>query len=398
MLINIFSRKFENIEGEADPSAFFPDVLTCLRLPACDQLVILDCCYAALAFRREHIGKRKFELLTSAAHDRTSPAPKYSDISFTTALTKALRSLLKQNPKGFCTGRLYREVYHDIPERRNTTTTKPLLFDQSPHNLGKIWLMPRVLGDRPLKSEGERYLKLTFRLDQDPNLAVMNELAKNLQYLPHVEQIRFEDLSAPREQISNFMKTIVQAQKIKPLIRKMQAKRKRQVLADLQTGDKKIETSKSLLKLHFEQHHHSIYDWDRVERVTGHQPVDSEESRGKRKKTGTWPPALENSSINGSSSGDTYSTLDLPGPGTMFTTFVPRRANTIDVSAHEQTNGKLQHFNNRSPEGVRKLSERAGITASTTADQAQTRDGRKRQRSPLSGRDMPPEKRVHKAD
>ena len=394
MLINIPSRKFENVEGEADPSAFFPDVLTCLRLPACDQLVILDCCYAALAFRREHIGKRKFELLTSAAHDRTSPAPKYSDISFTTALTKALRSLLKQNPKGFCTGRLYREVYHDIPDCRNTTTTKPLLFDQSPHNLGKIWLMPQVLSNRPLKSEGERYLKLTFRLDEDPNLAVMNELAKNLQYLPHVEQIRFEDLSAPREQISNFMKTIVQARKIKPLIRKMQAKRKRQVLADLQTGDKKIEASKSLLKLHFQQHRHSIYDWDRVERVTGHQPADSEEFRGKRKKTGTWPPALENS---GSSSGDTYSTLDLPGPGTMFTTFVPRRA-TIDVSAHKQNNGRFQYFNNRSPEGILELSERAGITASTTADQVQTRDGRKRQRSPLSGRDMPPEKRVHRAD
>ena len=167
------------------------------------------------------------------------------------------------------------------------------------------------------------------------------KLAKNLQYLSHVEQIRFEDLSAPREQISNFMKTIVQAKKIKPLIRKMQARRKRQVLADLKSGDKKIGASKSLLKLHFEQHYHSIYDWDRVEHVIVHQSADSEESRGKRKKTGTWPLALENSSMNGSSSGDIYSTVDLLGPGTMFSTFVPRRANTINVSAHRQINGKF---------------------------------------------------------
>ena len=359
--------------------------------------MILDCCYAALAFGPEHVGKRKFELLTSAAHDRTSPAPKYSDVSFTTALTGTLRSLLKQNPKGFSTGHLYREVYHAIPAHRDTT--KPLLFDQSPHNLGSIWLMPQALSDRPLKSGGEgRYLKLTFRLNEDPDLAVMNELAKNLQNLPHVEQIRFEDLSAPREQISNFIKAVVQAQKLKPLIRKMQARRRRQGLAELKTGDKKIEASKSLLKLHFESHHHSIYDWDRVERVHGHQPENYEESRGRRKKTETWPPALEKFSMNSSSSSDTHSTLDLLGPGSMFTAPVPRRVHTINVPAYKQADGTFQYDYHRSPIGVVMLTEKAGITAWTGADQAQTRDGRKRQRSPSSDREIPPEKRAPKVD
>ena len=110
-LTGSYFRKFDNRDGNGDPTAFFPDVLTCLRLPACDQLVILDCCFAAKAFAREHIGKRKFELLTSAAHDARSPAPHYPT-SFTKTLTDALRSLLKKNPKGFCTSDLYREAYH----------------------------------------------------------------------------------------------------------------------------------------------------------------------------------------------------------------------------------------------------------------------------------------------
>lgn len=326
--------------GNGDPTAFFPDVLTCLRLPACDQLLILDCCFAAKAFSREHVGKRKFELLTSAAHDAWSPAPK-SEHSFTRTLTTALRSLLEEKPGGFCTTDLYREVYHTIPQHPDCT--KPLLFDQSRHNLGKIWLMPQVVSDRPPKTGEEgRFLKLTFRLNQDPNLAVMNEIALNLQYLPYVDQIKFDDLYAPREQITNFMKAIVQAQKMKPLIRKMQARRKLQKVAELKTGDNKIETSKSLLKLHLEQNHHSVYDWSPAERVLGHNPKDSEESRERRKQTRTWPPTHGKHSVSGTLPGDTLSKVDLPGPGTVFTTFVPRRANTMEVLAHEQANGTFQ--------------------------------------------------------
>lgn len=338
MLINLFFRKYDNKDGNGDPTAFFPDVLTCLRLPACDQLLILDCCFAAKAFAREHIGKRKFELLTSAAHDATSPAPK-SEHSFTRTLTTALRSLLKENPKGFCTSHLYREVYHTISP--HPATTKPLLFDQSRHNFGKIWLMPQVLSERPPKTEEEgRFLKLTFRLNENPDLAVMNELALNLQFLPYVDQIKFDDLYAPREQITNFMKAVVQAQKLKPLIKKMQARRKLQKVAELKTGDNRVGASKSLLKLYLEQNNHPVYDWSRAERVPGHNPKDSEESRDKRKKTRTWPPAHGKSSMSGSSSGDTLSAeYKVEVPGTLVATFVPRRANTMDALAHEKANG-----------------------------------------------------------
>ncbi len=143
--------------------------------------MILDCCYSARAFTQEHIGKRKFELLTSAAHNLTSPAPKFPH-SFTRALHDTMKRLLEENPKGFCTSHLYREVYHTIPD---STNPKPLLFDQARHSFGRIWLRPQVQSDKPPKAANEgRYLKLTFRLNEKPDLAVMNELALNLQYLP----------------------------------------------------------------------------------------------------------------------------------------------------------------------------------------------------------------------
>ena len=341
-------RKFDNQDGNGDPTAFFPDVLTCLRLPACDQLLILDCCFGAKAFAREHIGKRKFELLTSAAHNARSPAPHYPN-SFTKTLTDALRSLLKENPKGFCTSDLYREAYHTIPI--HPATTKPLLFDQSRHNFGKIWLMPQVLSDPPSKISSEdeeaRFLKLTFRLNKNPDLAVMNELALNLQYLPYVDKIKFEDLYAPQQQITNFMTSVMQAQKIKPLIRKLQAKRKLQTVTQLKTGGNKAKAPDSLLKLHLEQNHHSVYDWSRAKRVRKDDPKSSEQSRKRRKKTSTWPPAQGKS---GPSSADTLSAeYKVDEPGTIVTRFVPRRVQTMDAQAQEQANGKLHVSLHRLP-------------------------------------------------
>ena len=399
MLINLTTRKFSNSNGDGDPTAFFPDVLTCLRLPACDQLLILDCCFAAKAFSREQIGKRKFELLTSAAHDARSPAPK-SEHSFTRTLTTALRSLLKKHEKGFSTAELYREVYHTVPPPQ-MKITKPLLFDQSRRNFGKIWLMPQKLGDPPPKTEGEgRFLKLTFRLNKEPDLAVMNELALNLQYLPFVDQIRFEDLYAPREQITKLMDTILQAKKIRPLIRKLHARRRLQKVTQLKAGDSEVVPPESLLKLHLEQDRHSIYDWSGTERVPGSNRKHSEEAKDRRDKNRTWPPAQWKSSMDGSSFGDKLSAeykVDLPGPGTLVTTFVPRRVHTTDVLVQEEVNGTFcvtEHL----LKGWNLYSLNVGTAASTEIEQASNKSGRKRQRSTSPDRDSPSQKRAHRVD
>ncbi|SLM41422.1 hypothetical protein LPUS_12415 [Lasallia pustulata] len=245
--------KFAN-DGHGDPTAFFNDIRTCLRLPACDQLVILDCCYAARAFARDHIGKRKFELLTSAAHDLICPAPKLPH-SFTRTLNDTMIRLLNDNPNGFSTAHLYREVYH------SAQTVKPLLFDQARHSFGKIWLRPQIGSALPESEKEGRFLKLTLKLNAQPDGAVMNELALQLQYLPHVDQVRFEDLYAPREQITDFMRFVVQAQKLRPLMRKFYAKRQlRRVLA-LKRGDNVAGAPPSLLKLHLEHNPQPAYDW-----------------------------------------------------------------------------------------------------------------------------------------
>ena len=253
--------------------------------------------------------------------------------------------------------------------------------------------MPQVLIDRPPKTSEEeegRFLKLTFRLNKDPDLAVMNELALNLQYLPHVDQIKFEDLYAPREQLTSFMTAVMRAQKIKPLIRKLQARRKRQ---ELKTGGNGANAPESFLKLHLEQNHHSVCDWSRTERVHGHKPKSHDDSRDGRKKTSTWPPAQRKSDT---SSGDQLlAEYKVDGPGTVVAKFVPRRVHTMDAQAHEQANGEFHAYSYFLKMRAIVLISQAGITESAEADRSPSRDGRKRQRSTSPNGDIPPSKRGH---
>ena len=285
-------RKFSNVDGNVDPTAFFSDIRTCLRLPSCDQLMILDCCFAARAFAREPIGKQKFELITSTAHDLYSPAP-HLPYSFTTTLYRCLERLVKENTKGFSTSHLYRELYHTMPitEAPDPSNPKPLLFDQARHSLGRIWLRPQVVVDKPPKAkEDGRYLKLTFRLNGKPTLAVMNELALRLQFLPHVEQIRFEDLYAPRQQITDFMQTILQARRIRPLIRRMLARRQLRKFGKIRAEEKGAETPTSLVKMSLDHKYHPAYDWNDAYENSDHEMQDSVHSRYQRRTSGISPP------------------------------------------------------------------------------------------------------------
>ena len=291
--------------------------------------------------------------MTSAPHDLTSPAP-HLPHSFTTTLYSSLERLIEENPKGFCTSHLYREVYHTLPTTAppKPRNPKPLLFDQARHSFGRIWLRPQNETDKPPKAKEEgRYLKLTFRLNDNPDLAVMNELAVHLQYLPHVDQIRFEDLYAPKEQITDFMQLIIQAGRLRPLIRRIHAKRQLRKLAEMNNGTNKVVASESLIKLHLEQNQHPAYDWSGASEVTDHSSEHPEGSRAQGKKSESWPPVQTRSSANGSlPKGQTSAEylVDLPGPGTLVSTFVPRRVNTMDAPAHGkiegQTNGTCYYF------------------------------------------------------
>ena len=318
MLIFCCYRKYSNVDGLGDPTAFFNDVRSCLRLPRCDQLMILDCCYAAKAFARDHVGKGKFELLVSSAHDLESPAPQRED-SFTRALHKAMESLIEQHPKGFCTSHLYREVYHSMPTTKPSgkRSPKPLLFDQARHSLGRIWLRPQVLDDTPPKYiEGRTSLKLTFRLTESPDLAVMNELALQLQFIPHVDQIKFEDLWAPKEQITEFMRMVFLASKLKPLVRKLHARRQ---VRKFQALAEKIEKkpAPSLIESHLETPNRPALDWSSASQVHGRRSGYAHESQDGRKKRKLWPPFREPSLTANIQPGGEFLSTDTKGfPGT----------------------------------------------------------------------------------
>lgn len=276
-------------DSRGDPSVFFNDIRTVTRAPTCDQLMIVDCCYAARAFAREHIGKRKFELLTSAAHDAQSDAP-HLDTSFTRKLNDALPRLLDQNPNGFSTAHLFREVYHDIP------TIKPQLFDQSRHSLGKIWLRPQASEASQTKETNSTHVAITLRLTERPTGVVMNELASNLQYLPHVNEVRVKELYAPTDQLTDFMRFVLQAQKLRPLLRRLHAKR--QIKKMLQTlnatneeGSGKDRLPSHLVDLHLSHKDRGVYDWSSARRYPkrGWEDEDLEIEQNKRKRSCTWP-------------------------------------------------------------------------------------------------------------
>ena len=250
-----------------------------LRVPACDVLLIIDCSFSAKAFIHESFRKNKLELLVSAANDARSPAP-FLPQSFTSTLYKSLKSLLKEKPGGFTTSCLYRETYHTMPVTNppQVLNTKPLHFNQN--GLASIVLQPQVhTHNAKPRNQDSTFLKLAFRLNKEPDLTVLNELALHLQYLPHVEQISFEDLFAPREKVTAFMKTVVQAQKLKPLIRRLQAKRRLQRISRLKAKGVSTETSQTLFELEtLARHRSSAWGWTAT-RVSEHGDKSSHRSQ-----------------------------------------------------------------------------------------------------------------------
>lgn len=186
-------------------------------MACCDQLLILDCCYAEKAFTKEHEGKSKFELFTSVGPHDEGAAPGRAG-SFTALLNAVLEKLLKENRKGFSTSQLYRELYHSVPA---TLRERPHLFDMAKNTQERIWLRPLKIAHSS-EPDGDIFLNITIRLkveedtaEQPENLnVVMNHLAYKLQYLEHVGQISFKYLSAPKARLKEFGRIVLMRQKL----------------------------------------------------------------------------------------------------------------------------------------------------------------------------------------
>ena len=254
-----FSKFASNYAAYKGGDTFLSDIRYCLQLPVCDQLVILDGSSSLKAFTVETVKNRKFDLLASAGYDVANSGANLSNW-LTRTLIYVLERLLNKNPEGFSTSDVYRELYYTVPFDK---PCKPLLFDQASHDLGRIWLRPQVQYAPPESQENRSYLRLGLKLDGDPELPMMTEILSYLQRLPHVEQIELGDLSSPRDRLTDLMRVAVQARKIRPLIRRIVARRRLRRIADLRKADPHDTIPSSLLKLSLEQNYQPTYHWSK---------------------------------------------------------------------------------------------------------------------------------------
>ena len=235
------------------------DLRTCLRLPGCDILVIIDDCNTTGGFtasNREPIGKQKIEVLatdTATAERKAANVPGL----LTWVLTESLRDLLRYNPHGIPSSALYSQMY--LRSRK----TKHYRFDMTSGDDREIYIGPPIPNDKPpeAKTKGELVLNLSLRLTgQQIETGMMNDIASHLQFIPHVEAIRFQNLSAPSKEIAKFMQLIIRAQKIRPLLRKLHARRH---IREFQKSSQLDNNHpQSLLEKELKQY--SRYDWSNV--------------------------------------------------------------------------------------------------------------------------------------
>lgn len=253
-------RRKEAGDSDGDPRAFFNDILNTLRLPDTDILVIIDCCFAAKAFAHGEMGKRKFELLASAPSEERARSPKHEG-SFTRILADILDDLLDhpQYGKGFSTSKLYREVYHNAKLK-----IKPYLFDQSRYDYGKIWLMPLPTAPEAISQPNEQdiTIDLTLHLTEPPDGLMINQLAKCLQYLPHVEEVDFTRLHAPEKDIKSLISSMKRLRYLVRWIRRGRTRQREKATLNLERQGVADKRGQSFFALLEKQHNSSLYNWN----------------------------------------------------------------------------------------------------------------------------------------
>ena len=196
----------------------------CLRPNTCDQLLILDCANAGKAFSHEAVGRRKFELLASCAHDQFCRSN-----NFTQQLSECMQRLLKSSSDGFSTSELYRELYHGKSADKVPGApyeSKPMHFDESARDYGKIWLRPQRLQPKAQTLRDRMFMNVTFALNTNPDSGVTNEIARALRYLPHISQTRFEGLFDPRATLTRVVISVIWIQRLCKKMREMYGARK----------------------------------------------------------------------------------------------------------------------------------------------------------------------------
>lgn len=265
--LKLYARSRANHDGHVFVP--FDDIVLNLQRCHADILVIVDCCKAALAFGHAEVGKHKFEILAATGPDQETDAP-HGTNSFTNILCSTLKGLA-QEPRIFTTSKLYRTIYLQADPRN-----KPFLFDMSIHDWGRISLQPVKVSTEESENEddqlghyresasGDAFLHLQLRMRAKPKVTTVNELARAMQYLPHVKEIKYTSMHAPRKELEGFMRGVTQAMKIRPLITKLRRKMDIDKTADHENRPGQDVDDRTL-----------IFNWDDSKLEQGYKQADA---------------------------------------------------------------------------------------------------------------------------
>ncbi|KAH0558473.1 hypothetical protein GP486_004869 [Trichoglossum hirsutum] len=266
-------------DGDGDPKVLFNHILSTLRIIDCDVLIILDCCHAGMAFYPEQPGTRKFELLTAASCDDWVPGPEKAG-SFTTVMVNEIEELLKKQSSGFTVSTLYHKLYHS-----RELKTKPLLFDMSQRDYGKLWLRPRPEDPDRQPQKDLTSLKLTLHIADQVNDLAIHDIARGLQYLKYVQKITFDELYAPDDVILELVRSVRMATIIRNW-RKAFLGRKRRVAEAAKSREVPEDNEAAQMKIKVvERRDSSYYDWTSSDYIVN----------GERKRVKGRPPSQESS-------------------------------------------------------------------------------------------------------
>ena len=108
-----------------------------------------------------------------------------------------------------------------------------------------------------------------------PDQFDLSELARAMQYLPHVKQLTFEHLHAPEEELKEYMRGLKRSLVLRPLVarlrKRLQDKRLRQRGIEPNADD----NCSSQSPLHLKRRDTSLYDWggSKLIQREHHEPV-----------------------------------------------------------------------------------------------------------------------------
>jgi hypothetical protein len=186
--------------------------------------------------------------------------------------------MIEKHPQGFSTADLYSRVYHEQHKAR-----KPLLFNQSKLDFGKIWLRPcqqkatssTNAADAADVADSKFTLDVRFHLTKSVTIMDLNKVAKALQWIPFVQKVDMRSMHSPEDDLYEVIRKIHAANLLRPHLirirRALDAKKQQQLRrTDTSPPSSPIENSTSERFLEQKPRDVELFNWSDTKVVTPH--------------------------------------------------------------------------------------------------------------------------------